>query len=217
MDARRRRLERELEQGADARAARAALLRERVRAGELSRERVVLAAHLGDETAGDALGQPAPPDGDAWFRALGAISEEVALRAVLAVVPLAEPFRRALAGPTARAAHGVLPGCAWAAASCQAPHEPANLDRARDLARHQRTFADRYGQGSEIDWRVSWSPACSCACAGLSGVAAPGLVGRLSAPWAVAWLAETQVGADRVRAVLEQTLLPWALGQADDA
>src|SRR5688500_9654638 len=190
MDARRRRLEREVEQGD--RAAGAALPPQAARAAELPGARLALAPHLGDETARDALGSPAPSPRDGWFRALGAISDEVALRAVLAVVPLAEPFRRALLGPTARVAQGVEPGCAWAAALCDARHEPGAVDKARELARNQRTFAERYGQGSEIDWWVNWSPDCSCAAVGLSAVAAPALVARFADPWALAWLADAR-------------------------
>lgn len=211
-DARRRRLEREVARGETT--ARAALLGERARAGDLTRERLVLAAHLGDADAAHAAGVSAVPTGDSWFSVLGAFSDEVALRAVLAVARLAQPFRRTLERPGARADAALAPGHAWAAALCAPAHAPDTRERARGLARQQQAFADRFGPGSGLRWYVGWSPSCACACVGLSALDAPLVLARLADPHAQPWLADAPgLTPARVRAAIVDDLLPWALGQ----
>lgn len=207
-DARRRRLEREAARG-DA-AARAALLGERVRAGDLPAERLRLAAHLGDPDARRVVGATTAP-GD-WFAALGGFGPEAALRAVLVAVRLARPFHRALESPGARAEAAVEGEQAWAAAVCAPDHGAAAVERARGLARQQQAFAERFGPGSGVSWHVGWTPDCACACAGVSAVDAPGVLARLSDPRALPWLGDAvDLTADGVRAAIAADLLPWAL------
>lgn len=210
-DARRRRLEREVARGETT--ARAALLGERARAGELSRERLLLAAHLGDADAAHAAGVADVPAGDAWFSVLGAFSDEVALRAVLAVARLAQPFRRSLERPGARAEAAVAPGHAWAAALCAPDHGGETRERARGLARQQQAFADRFGPGSGLRWYVGWTPSCACACVGVSALDAPLVLARLADPTTQPWLADApDLTPATVRAAIADDLLPWALG-----
>lgn len=214
-DARRRRLEREVARGDPL--ARATLLGERLRAGELSRERLLVAAHLGDVDAARAVDAAPPPDGDAWFAGLRAFPGEAALRAVLAAARLAQPFRRALERPGAQPRAEQAAGHAWAAAVCAPEHAAAAVERARGLARQQQVFADRFGAGSGLRWQVSWTAACACACAGIASLDAPLLLARLGDPLAHAWLADApDVTAARVRAAITRDLLPWTLQDARD-
>jgi hypothetical protein len=83
LDERLRKLEREAAQG-DA-SATARLLVERVRLGELSDERLRLAAYLGHPTAREAVGDalPAPEDALEWVRALDGHGREACVRAAL--------------------------------------------------------------------------------------------------------------------------------------
>lgn len=209
-DARLRRLERDVARG-EARA-RVALLAERARAGALSRERLLLAAHLGDADAAHVAGVAPPPD-DTWFSVLGAFSDEVALRSVLAVARLAAPFRRALERPGAHAEAEVAPGHAWTAAVCTLGHRDETVERARGLARQQQAFADRFGPGSGLRWYVGWTDACACACAGVSAVDAALVLARLADPQAQPWLADAPaLTTAGVRAAIARDLLPWALG-----
>ncbi|MCO5171565.1 MAG: hypothetical protein M9894_35125 [Planctomycetes bacterium] len=207
-DARRRRLEREVARGDPP--ARAALLGERARAGDLPAERLLLAAHLGDPDAREVVGAQ-PPCGD-WFSALGDFGAEVALRAVLVVVQEARPFRRALEHPGARSEAAVEGDHAWAAAACRPDHRAAAVERARGLARQQQVFAERFGPGSGVSWHVGWTPGCACACAGVSAVDAPGVLARLSDPRSLPWLADAvDLTPARARAAIAAGLLGWAL------
>lgn len=198
-DARRRQLERDVARGAGEASARAALLRERLRAGELTGDRALVAAHLEGHAADD----------DAWLRALGGLSDEVALRAVLAAVRLSTAFVAALARPGARAELGVMRDFGWRAAACQAEHLDDAGRRARSFASQQREFADRYGVGAGLALQVA---ACGCASAGLAALDAPPLLARLSDPLAVPWLAGSSgLTSARVRAEVAQDLTAWAL------
>lgn len=209
-DARRRRLEREVARGEAP--ARAALLGERARAGELSRERLLIAAHLGDDDAALVAGEAAPPLDDRWFAVLAAFSDEVALRAVLAVARLAQPFRLALERPVTRLEAGLAPGHAWSAAVCDPAHRGQTLERARGLARQQQAFADRFGPGSGLRWQGSWTPSCVCACVGVSALDAPLVLARLADPRAQPWLADASaLTRASVRAAIAADLLPWVL------
>ncbi|MCW8139327.1 MAG: hypothetical protein KIT58_10540 [Planctomycetota bacterium] len=79
--------------------AQARLLLERVRVGDLTEERLRLAAYLGDERARLALGESAPEPPDdivAWVRGLDALGSEVATR--VALVKEVEPDRTYLRG-----------------------------------------------------------------------------------------------------------------------
>lgn len=95
MDERLRRFERDARAGDPILAAR--VLRERVRFGTLTGERLDLLAHLGDEAARTALAlPPAPPlvspeEAVAWWRALARFGRETGVRAALA---LARPVLR---------------------------------------------------------------------------------------------------------------------------
>jgi hypothetical protein len=197
-DARRRQLERDVARGDGEASARVALLRERLRAGELTGDRALLAAHL----AG-------PADDDAWLRALGGLSDELALRAVLAAVRLSTAFAAATARPGGRSELGVMRDFGWRAAACQAEHLDDAGRRARSFASQQREFADRYGVGAGLALQVA---ACGCASAGLAALDAPPLLARLGDPLAVPWLADVSgLTAAFVRAELTRDLTWWAL------
>jgi len=82
----RRELERALAGGEDL-AARVGLLTARVRAGELTPDRLRLAAHLGDPAAREAAGAPPPPaDLYAWLADLRDFGQEAWARTLLAVL-----------------------------------------------------------------------------------------------------------------------------------
>jgi hypothetical protein len=193
-DARRRALERDASHG-DPDAA-AALLAERLRAGEVTRERVALAALLGDPAARAVVGAAAVAD-DAFFAALASAGDDACLRAVLAAVRLAfDPVLAVAAGPD------------WIAGACRPGHAGAIAARGQALARQRQAFAERYGTGAQ----VSFGPFddCGCVAAGVSAFEAPDLLRSLASPHVVSWLPGGTTAAE-VRRAIEAALLPWAV------
>ncbi|MCO5170936.1 MAG: hypothetical protein M9894_31795 [Planctomycetes bacterium] len=187
--------------------ARARLLVERVRSGALAPERLRLAAHLGDEAAGLALGEADDGPGDlvAWAGRLAGAGREALVRAFVAVARLFPP-------PHASVEAALVAAEAW----CEGP------DPVRAAAAHEAAVLDSYAQSgaaylggvaepSTLAW---WCPHHVALIASGREALAPGLPDPQRA---VGWFVEAVVaaaralGAAQVRRAIADRLVPWAL------
>lgn len=217
MDARLRQLERRLRGG---QAAPAALLRERLRAGQLTPRQLELAAHLGHEAAREALGAealPAPPDGpfgQAWVEGLSAWGETLPLRAVQAAVGAALfPFAAARPGD-------LRPGKAaealeLALGALEAGEVGEELVHVMYGAAVEADEAARDAGAGEAHWAAMAARLAAEATAALvsqraHGVYA-GLFPTLPRAWGAIDAAVRALGAVPVRAAIATALLPPAL------
>ncbi|MGE0710081.1 MAG: hypothetical protein AB7N76_33705 [Planctomycetota bacterium] len=173
----------------------AALLLARVRDGELEREGLELAAHLGEVAAALALGQAAPPplELEPWLQALARWPVEVARRAVYALASLAEDRR---------------PGGA---------PDPELDDMLRDYLRQALPEYRRQILRRQLERQTSsrWQQEATKAAAS----AGPERALRVQAAQRAYGLAQLLLGAgvqeEELRAAVRALLLPWALGGPD--
>ncbi|MCO5166489.1 MAG: hypothetical protein M9894_09005 [Planctomycetes bacterium] len=196
-DARLRTLERRWrESGAGCDHAR--FLVERLRAGEVEPEQVLLAAHLGDAGAREALGlegDPAAPGQRAWTTALGAWRGPVPARAALAAARLVLPvFDRGL-NPDPRPRRALRAGEAQVVCPCA-----AHAQRAAAAAEQADALA------SDDAGTAVWA-AVQATCA-TGDEALPLLESAVVSAGRVA-------GVVAVRAAVRDALVPWALGYED--
>lgn len=206
---------------------RARWLAGRVRAGEVSTDRLALAAHAGDAAARLALGPDAPPvvhDLTEWARALAPWGAEARARAALAAARAALPLLLRGSNPNPelprllRAAEGFVHGPERSASARLAPPgvEPraaAVQAIARAIERADTFAVDEAGQAIVAAAQAAlWIPH--------GDHAPPPLRESLDAAVAEALLlAARALGRDSgpraVRAALTAALAPWALGEDD--
>lgn len=176
-------------------AARAALLLERVRAGELGRERLQLAAWLGDDLAREVVGpdlvRPQPDELLPWLLCLLEIgSREAVVRAFATV------------GTSQIAKYPISPTLAKAVSLVRLWIEQPVGDAT--LAAAAARLASRAGRRS----RGGASPALLCAWAAqLAGSPADRWV-RLARRRLIRW---SEIASEDPRPMIRRALLPWAL------
>lgn len=196
-DTRRRSLERRWrESGAGSDHAR--FLVERLRAGEVEPEQVLLAAHLGDPGAREALGlgaDAATSGQRAWTTALGAWKGHVPARAALAAARLVLPvFDRGL-NPDPRPRRALRAGEACVVCPCE-PHGR------RAAAAAEQADALASGDAGTAVWA-----AVQATCA-VGDEVLPLLEAAVMSATRVA-------GVVAVRGAVRDALVPWTLGYED--
>lgn len=221
MDARLRQLERRLRGGE---IAPAALLRERLRAGQLTLRQLQLAAHLGHGAAREALGAealPAPPDGpfgQAWVEGLAAFGATLPLRAVQAALGAALfPFAAARPGDLRPGKALEAVGLALEALEQDDPHTPlAELVAIVFAAAVEAGEAARDAGSGEAHWAAMAARlAAESAASQLGRRAQDGawatLLPLLPRAWGALDAAVRALGEVSVRAAIGTALLPLEL------
>lgn len=190
--------------------ARARLLRERMRLGELPAERLGLLALLEDPLAAQALGQELPetrPSPKDWARMLAPLGPEVVVRVAVglarAVLRRDEPYSlRAI-----RAAE------AWV----------LNQDKARAEAAGQAAdaiAARRWAIEAHLHSSVEAAEAAARVAQFATLPVGPPFTANMDAPYWLGICARSAIraapgGEDETRAALRQEVLPWVMGQGD--
>jgi len=196
------------------------LLRDRIRLGSLSPERLALAAYAGDEAARYALGDEAPPDvADLarWVAGLDDWGDEALRRACFAALRFALPLWSARFPADDRPAAAVAAAEAYAGCPCAAHRQTAlagaiGATQAADEARAPA----RAGEATSLEDEAAARVAATVAVVTDLGGAGAEHYARFAteAAESAGWVVAQDVGdAGSVREAIREALVGWALAR----
>lgn len=183
----------------------AAYLRERVRVGELPRERLELAAYCGHEAASGATGVCGPRDLEQWVAGLSRWDMQTAMRAALAAARFAYPvWSRGLSS-------GMRDG-EWVTEALRAAERCVLTPSSDNDRAAARAASDAFGAASESDLEGEVEGAAAEACALAARAASANSLEAASSAIHFAARAESPPA---VLSAIWDELTPWALGHED--